>query len=266
MTKVAKLRLPLITFCTLLFCTLAAMCAQPWHKKPADWTPQDVRHILTESPWAKQGSAKFPEIIYYDDSPGSAQADPNAAGVGSRAGMPLPGGKTGHWDGGVGRDPGHPPTLPLIIRWDSALPIRQALVRAGEADLSQARSAKDYVITIIGLWPGEKTKQKEDSDDSWGNLPPEVPTEHEKPARPGLGHMREELMATAKLLLRGQPSLTPEDVTMDEKTGAIHFFFPRSRPITLSDKEATITAQFGPMRVSEKFRLKDMAEEGKLEL
>jgi len=78
--------------------------------------------------------------------------------------------------------------------------------------------------------------------------------------------MREELMASTKLLPKGQAAIAPEDVKLDEKTGAIHLFFPRTHPITLNDKEVTLSTQFGSMRVVEKFRLKDMTEKGKLEL
>jgi hypothetical protein len=245
-----------------------AGAAEPWaHKAPEHWTSEDVQHILTDSPWAKQGSANFPQILEHDESPGSAQADPTAAGVGSRAGMPLPGGQVGRWDGGVGRDPGRLPTLPVLVRWDSALPVRQALVRSGQADESLARSATDYIITIVGLWPGEKPKSAEPADDAaWSADPSDIPTEHEKPAPQGLGRMREALMGSAKLLPKGRKPVAPEDVTLDAKTGAIHLFFPRADPITLSDGEVVVSVQFGSMHVVEKFRLKDMKGKGKLEL
>ncbi len=251
----------------LLFAQIA-FSAESWsHKKPEQWTAQDVQRILTDSPWSKQGSVHFPETIVHDESPGSAQADPNAAGVGSRAGMPLPGGQIGHWDGGVGRDQSGVPTLPVTVRWDSALPVRRALVRSGASDETLARSATDYIVTILGLWPGELPKQSgQVEDNSLGGAPPEVQTVQEQQAPQELGHMRQELMASTKLFPKGQAVIAPEDVKLDEKTGAIHLFFPRSNPITLNDKEVTLTTQFGSMHVMEKFRLKDMIEKGKLEL
>lgn len=252
----------------LLLSGQIAMCAEPWsHKKPEQWTASDVQRILADSPWAKQASAKFPETIVHDESAGSAQADPNAAGVGSRAGMPLPGGQLGRWDGGVGRDRGGLPTLPVTVRWDSALPVREALVRSGGADETLARSATDYIVTILGLWPGETPQRTEAAaDNSLGAVPPEARTVQEQPAPRRLGHMREELMSSTKLFPKGQAAIVPEDVKLDAKTGAIHFFFPRSNPITLSDKEVSVATQFGSMHVIEKFRLKDMTVKGKLEL
>lgn len=252
----------------LLF-TPVAFGAERWsHKTPEQWSAQDVQRILTDSPWAKQESARFPEIVVHDESAGSAQGDPNAAGVGSRAGMPLPGGQPGRWDGGVGRDRSGTPTLPVLVRWDSALPVRQALVRSGESDETLARSATDYIITILGLWPGETAAHgtEQAQDNSLGAVPPGTQPVQEQAAPQRLGRMREGLMASTKLVPKGQPGISPEDVKLDLKTGAIHLFFPRNNPITLNDKEVTLSTQFGPMRVSAKFRLKDMASNGKLEL
>jgi hypothetical protein len=250
-----------------------AVCSDPWvHKKPDQWTAQDVQQVLTDSPWVQSGSVRFPEqAIIHDESPGSAQADPMAAGSGGRGGMQLPGNQLGRWDGGVGRDTSGAPTLPVIIRWDSALPVRAALVRSGQSDETLARSATDYIVTVIGLWPGERqTHQQQEADDnSLGAAPPEVrAVQPALPAAPEkLRQMRSGLMASTKLLVKGRSHpIEPDDVTLDEKTGAIHFFFPRADPITLNDKEVTLVAQFGSMRVFEKFHLKDMTEKGKLEL
>jgi hypothetical protein len=74
------------------------------------------------------------------------------------------------------------------------------------------------------------------------------------------------LMGSAKLLPKGQKPVSPEDVTLDSKTGAIHLFFPRVNPITLSDGEVVLIVQFGSMHVVEKFRLKEMKNKGELEL
>lgn len=74
-------------------------------------------------------------------------------------------------------------------------------------------------------------------------------------------------MASTRLLVKGRNRpIVPDDVKLDEKTGAIHFFFPRTDPITLDDKDVTLSSQLGSMRLVEKFRLKDMTEKGKLEL
>src|SRR5579875_3566403 len=156
----------------------AAVCSDPWgHKQPDRWTAQDVQQVLTDSPWVRQGSVRFPEQpTVHDESPGSAQADPMSAGVGGRGGMQLPGNQIGRWDGGVGRDTSGTPTLPVIIRWDSALPVREALVRSNQSDETLARSATDYIITVIGLWPGERQPQQteEAEDNSLGGAPPEA--------------------------------------------------------------------------------------------
>lgn len=251
----------------------AAMCSDPWeHKTPDQWTAQDVQQVLTDSPWVRQTSVRFPEQpVVHDESPGSAQADPMSAGVGGRGGMQLPGNQIGRWDGGVGRDTSGTPTLPVAVRWDSALPVREALVRSKQSDEALARSATDYIITVIGLWPAQRQSQptEEAEDNSLGGAPPEVraarPVTPPTPVK--LGQMRSGLMASTRLLVKGRNRpIVPDDVKLDEKTGAIHFFFPRTDPITLDDKDVTLSSQFGSMRLVEKFRLKDMTDKGKLEL
>ena len=161
--------------------------------------------------------------------------------------------------------------LQVTIRWDSALPVREALVRSKQSDETLARSATDYILTVIGLWPGQRQPQQteEAEDNSLGGAPPEARAVRlpPPPAPEKLGQMRSGLMAATKLLVKGRGNpITPDDVKLDEKTGAIHFFFPRVDPITLNDKEVTLVTQFGSMRVSEKFRLKDMVIKGRLEL
>jgi hypothetical protein len=57
----------------------------------------------------------------------------------------------------------------------------------------------------------------------------------------------------------------PEDVRIDE-SGNVRVFFPKTDAITLEDKEVVFGTAFGSIRVSQRFRLKDMVYKGKLEL
>src|SRR5437763_10453268 len=109
---------------SLVFCLSADV---PWHsKRPDQWTSTDVDQILNSSPWAQSGTAEFPDVR--QDDPTNAYPLPGAA----QAGMPgFKGATDGRWDGGVGKNTGHGqlPTLPVTVRWDSSLPIREALLR-----------------------------------------------------------------------------------------------------------------------------------------
>ena len=155
---------------------------------------------------------------------------------------------------------GGTPSLPVMVRWDSALPVRQALLRSQSGEPAEA--AKDYVISVLGLVPAGTyrragrldTQSTSDTLDSTGR------DAHDPE------EMLEGLMSTSRLFPHGLPPITPEDVKLDPATGAIHLFFPRSEAISLPNKEVAFATRFGSMKIQKTFRLKDMVYKGKLEL
>ncbi len=225
---------------------LLVYAAQSWNKKnSAEWSPKEVERLLTDSPWASQVNASFdnspaPEpYIQTGPLPGPAQAGlANGRGV-----------SDGKWDGGVSRNrPGGVPSLPVLVRWDSALPVREALLRSqAGTNFSSEQAEKDYIISVMGLVPGGTYKRSGEN--------PQNPEE-----------MLNGLMAASAILRRGKPAVRATQIKLDASTGAVHLFFPRTEPITPSDKEVTFATRFGSMRVEKTFRLKDMAYKGKLEL
>jgi hypothetical protein len=254
----------------LIVLIAGALClaaAVPWQKKdPAQWTTDDVQRVTSNSPWAQVASATFPDPRK-NDEPQSVYTLPGPA----QAGMAGPRGVSdGRWDGGVGKNTGGGllPSLPVVIRWDSALPVRQAWwrskeLRAGESSLwgkeGPLQEPRNYIITVEGLIPAGRYNRsgqletKSSSDDRAGNA-----------ANPE--SVLEGLMANSKLLIRGHAPIACENVTMDSDTGAVHLFFPRSTPIQRSDKEVAFTTRFGSLTVEKRFRLSDMTYRGKLEL
>jgi hypothetical protein len=223
------------------------LCAgEVWNSKAyTEWSADEVNRVLTDSPWARQVSALF----------GTAPREVD------RSVIPPPGASTnnmggtrgvtdGRWDGGVGRNvDDSPPKLPVTIRWDSALPVRKALLRSrfgdrtsapGESNESLNQPEKDYIITVIGLLTNDQARDRE--------------------------RVRKEVIGAAKLVPTGKPPILPENVEIEPSSGAIQVFFPRTEPISLKDKEVTLQLQFGSMRIEKKFRLKAMTYKGKLEL
>jgi hypothetical protein len=229
-----------------------ASAEQKWLAKDySEWSPAEMDRVLTDSPWAKQASASF----------GAANPDPRDTPVPlptpQQAGLPGPrAASDGHWDGGVGRMPrGSPPTITVTVRWDSAVPVRSALFRShdpGSHDTEHtlAQPEKDYIITVIGLVPARRPATAGSEERNQFDTT----------------RMRAGLMNTARLLRRDKRAIAPEDVQIDEPTGAVRLFFPRTDPITADEKEVTFGTTFGAMRVVQKFRLKDMTYKGKLEL
>jgi hypothetical protein len=227
------------------------LCAgQAWSRKNySEWSAEDVKRVLTDSPWARQVNALLSTAPREVDRSVIPPPGASTNNMGGTRGV-----TDGRWQGGVGTpvdDSG--PKLPVTIRWDSALPVREALLRwrSGEY-LSTAEGAKDkldkslnepqknYIITVVGLLTNDQARDRE--------------------------RVRKGLMRAAKLIRTGKALIRPENITLDASAGAIRVFFPRTEPISLTDKEVTFQMQFGSMRVEKKFRLKAMTYKRKLEL
>jgi hypothetical protein len=231
----------------ILFAAAAiALCAgDVWSKEYTQWSAGEVNRLLTDSPWVRQVNALFSTAPREVDDSVVPPPSASTANMGGTRGV-----TSGGWDGGVGRNiDDSPPKLPVTIRWDSALPVREALLRSRLRDhLSPPRDsnenlnqpAKDYIVTVIGLLTNDQSRDRE--------------------------RVRKELMAAAKLVRAGKPAIRPENIELDAAAGAIQVFFPRTEPISLNDKEVTFQLQFGSMRIEKKFRLKPMTYRGKLEL
>ncbi|HEY7304593.1 MAG TPA: hypothetical protein VH601_10785 [Bryobacteraceae bacterium] len=240
------------------FAALTLFAADPWKGKDVStWTSQDVKRVLTDSPWVQQAAATF--SLAAEEPPEVPPPVPAAAPPG--LGGPVNSGP--RWDGGVGRSRGSDPTLSVLIRWDSALPVREALQRSSPEAYIDEHAAKDYIISIVGLVPGGRYRsvgrpasdsRSDDSEDS-RTVDARNPEE-----------MLEALMTASRLTPKDKPAISPEDAKLDASTGTLHIFFPRTEPITSSDKEVIFTTRFGALTIQKRFRLKDMSYRGKLEL
>jgi hypothetical protein len=154
---------------------------------------------------------------------------------------------------------GSPATLQVLVRWDSALPVREAAQRASEANKAvQEAAAKDYVISISGLVPANryrsagKMEGKSVSDGAADARDPE--------------EMLEGFMSTSRLIRHGHAALVPENVKLDCATGVVYLFFPRTDPINLEEKEIVFRTRFGALRVEKIFQLREMVYNGRIEL
>lgn len=233
---------------------VSMVAAEPWsHKDPAKWTPKDVQRVLSDSPWAQSTGAVFSLAA---EDPASAPVTPPP--------LPGPGGapNTGvRWDGGVGRSRGADPTLNVLVRWNSALPVREALSRSsegGQQPYVAEHATTDYIISVVGLVPAGRyqsvgrTERNSRSDDTVDARNPE--------------EMLEGLMAASQLIPKGKATIRPDDAKLDGSTGTLYIFFPRTQPIGLDDKEVAFTTRFGALTIQKSFRLKDMNYQGKLAL
>ena len=84
----------------------------------------------------------------------------------------------------------------------------------------------------------------------------------------GIDKRRDELLKGATLVVHGRDPIVAMDLKAggNEQKAAAVFVFPKTTPISLDDKEVEFTAKLGLMVVRQKFHLKDMVFNGKLEL
>lgn len=168
----------------------------------------------------------------------------------------------GDMGGGGGGGGMASPTVPFVIRWVSAVPIKEAYVRAKlgkEADTSQQakdylnRPEQHYVIAVIG--PPRRAPQQREGGEAGAKRP--GPSEE----------MKQKLKTDTVLHRKGKPDLHPEVVEVVEgQASTMVFRFARAEEITLEDKDVEFATKLGKMDIKRKFKLKEMTWQGKLSL
>lgn len=214
-----------------------------WAGKPiASWTEQDAHEVLDSSPWAKLVIAGIaPRQTEAERREGGEMGQPHGIGydgIDDRwfhpevLGNPL----------GGAQKPG--PALPVfrvLVRWESALPVRAAefkLQRSGPP----LSSEEGYIIAVYGI-PGRD--------------------KHSDPVR--LGQPFKEL---AVLKRDGKPDAKPVDVEVFQlDDGAeVVYRFPLSAEISTRDTFVEFKALIGRLQVSNVFHLDRMHFQGRLSL
>jgi hypothetical protein len=248
----------------LLPLSLALLAAgdQTWKDKQiAEWTEDDARQVLTDSPWAKPVTPTMSRSRSEDDRRagggmgrgggigigGISLGIPGLGGIGraggmggSRRGGGYPGGgqpgNTG--DNGAGR--GEEPPV-LTLRWESALPVRTAELKVRETGAPTVDESH-YAIAVYGV---RRTAAVGDSKAS-----------------------EEELKKGAALRRDGKKDLKPSSVVVLQREDGpvIVYLFPRAKELTRQDKRVEFDARVGQLQFTQSFYLDDMTYAGKLEL
>jgi hypothetical protein len=196
-------------------------------RKPEEWTAAEVKELLSKSPWAKDGEIK-------DNGQVGSLGSPRAA-AGRRAAGRTPNG---------GNASSNPPKIAwkAMVRWDSALPVREALKGGGPKNIKDF-----YVLNVIG------------------NLPGAVPSEDEPADRGSLAYLKD----NTKLQHKGDEihlSRVEDAPGSDLSPAGTYFYFSRMLALMPEDKEVTFATRIGPLDVKCKFTLKDMIYRGSLDL
>ncbi len=286
---------------------IALFAADFWKTKDStQWTSEEVNKMLTNSPWAgeqtvapqagqgqgprqRRGGFGIPGGGYPGGGypgggypgggyPGGGYPGGGYPGGGyPRGGGGYPGGGYpgggGYPSGGGypddnGNGGGRIEPMNVTIRWESAAPVQQALMRQRSlaedeskklADLSQ----KDYVIALLGFrMPAQGRNRYGDSDDQ------SAPDNDRDRNNTGNDRLRSQLLEAAQLTPKGGHTVYPEDVQFEGPRGSetIRLLFPRTTAISAGDKEVDFLLQMRGVKLEHKFRLSDMQYEGKLAL
>ena len=127
-----------------------------------------------------------------------------------------------------------------IVRWESALPVREALKKSAPKDVEDF-----YVLNVIGNLPSAVTNDQPDSASSQ-YLKDVTKLEHK-----------------GDLIHLSRVELVPEN---DLSPAGTLFYFSRMLALMPKDKEALFSTKIGPLDLKCKFTLGEMFYRGALEL
>jgi hypothetical protein len=236
----------LIALCLAgLLIASAAFAEDFWTSKEyMQWTDEEVKKVMTNSPWAKDLTISVPLSALGRGGRPADNAAPNDVQSGGGGGRGRRGGGGGGGDEGGGSPEA---MVTLNISFRSALPFRKALVRSRlgngatvPADAAQliTKEPEEYVVVVTGL-----------------------------PAR--MAALLDPALKDKSILHAGKKqAMTAIKMDVQRRTQSVDVFytFPKSPVISADDKEVELDLQIGPIHAKKKFNLKDMVYNGKLEL
>jgi hypothetical protein len=224
--------------------TLLLAADPDWKTKTvADWSQGDARQVLENSPWAKVVVAGIARRRSEDElREGGQMGQPKGVGYDGVEDRKRP------LKEEIGNPfiPGKPlsstaPSIRLLVRWESALPVRVAELKTHEPP-PPVLSDDGYVVAVYGV-PASFAKGD--------------PTSLGKP-----------LKESAALKREGKKDVLPSRVEVFELENSVvvAYLFPLSAEIGKKDDVVEFSALIGRLQVSQHFLLADMQFQGKLEL
>jgi hypothetical protein len=226
-------------------------------KQVPEWTEGDAKQLLSDSPWAKS-------VVPTVDKAAEKKASPSKANPSGRKFIGIGGfgiggkrSESSSTDSNTskassgGAPPGSsssssssadsdaaPPTLRL--RWESALPIREAELKAKETG-ALAVDEDHYAIAVYGVPSRMVNDSKKFAD---------------------------ELKAQAVIKRDAKEDMKPSSVVIRvrEDGPVVLYVFPRTEEITWRDHQIEFNAQIGPLKFKQAFASDDMRFHGELQL
>ena len=214
----------------------------PWRNRQiSEWSEDDARQVLSDSPWAKGFTPTVKTSQQSHRSGGMGRG--GGIGIGGIGiGLPGMGGRHGGYGGGGGNGGSPPIEAPkLTLRWESAMPVRTAELKAHEKD-EPTLDEGQYAITVYGV-PSRMLNGEFDK-------------------------LGDQFKKQAALKRDGKKDLKPSRVqVVDGADGpVITYFFPMTAEITKQDHRVEFDATIERLELTQSFFPEDMVWQGKLEL
>lgn len=224
----------------LLAASFLAFAEEPsWKGKPVrQWDSEDAKQVLTDSPWTKSVTPQWVRDLSPDErrDSGDLEAD-QGKGVGLE-------GLIGIFDPAraaeaVARAHAKPDPGTVVVRWESARPVRVAEQRLPDPETPALDNDEYYAIVVYNI------------------------------ATPKRWHIEGELKGIAFLKRDRKKDLKPARVEVHRKEGdlaTVVYLFPRSVEITKRDGSLIFQAQIGRLVVTRIFSTREMQIDDQLEL
>jgi len=225
--------------CGALLLATVSFAADPgWQTKPtSQWTKDDAIQVLTDSPWSKEVTPQNIRDLSPDERRTGGDME---AGIGKGVGIAGLGilGRRRQQEA-IARAHYKPTPDAVVVRWESADPVRFAEKKAGETDVP-AIDEDHYAIVVYDI-PAPKR---------W-NIANELK---------GIAYIKRDSAKTIK------PSHVEIIRSDDEKTATVIYWFPRKEEITKKDGRLEFVAQIGRLFISQFFYTWQMQLRGELQL
>jgi len=222
-----------------VFSTVLLIAGDPsWQSKPIpQWNENDAKQVLRASPWVKRAAA----TILFQPSKDQLRAGGKMGGGKSVALnnlelASLVGGGKPH-----SNSTAKPPNS-LVLRWESANPVRQAESKLQDPDAPEW-DGEYYAVAVYGV-PVDAGRLDEAGQSA-------------------------DLKKLGVLKRDGMKDLKAAKVSIMSSGGGkatVLYLFPRAGMIAAEDKRVEFAAQFGPIYVAQYFYPHEMQFQGKLEL
>jgi len=239
--------------------------ADAWQSKPyTEWSDKDVARVVNNSPWAREVRV-IPTKPPMSPAGGTSRRQsaseasrdaPMSADTGMR-GAPDMSDPASRLERASGTDPMSEmsQTISLIVRWQTALPMRQAQVRlkygaeGGSSEQAKQFLAQEQNVYVIGVF----------------GLPA---------VQAGEEQIKREALAQTTLSSKGKPAIRPIRADLNFVAGSVagnrlmdvYFTFPKTSPFTAADKDVELSTRVDSTPVRCVFHLKDMMFGGDLAL